>query len=266
VSWEDEFDRRKKFADWLTAPANKMFARNMANRFWGYAMGRGLVEPLDDMRATNPATNPELLDALADELVKAKFDLKHLLRTIFNSRAYQISDGVTDGNKADAANVHFARRTVRRLTAEQLADAVDSATGTREKYQGLPLGTRAIQLPDSEVQSYLMDTFGRPARQVLCECERAATPNIAQAMHLLNGTTLNRKIGEKTGRVEKLIADKTPLAKAVEELYLATWSRLPSPDEEKKAEGWVKSAPTVREGLQDLLWVLTNSREFLFNR
>ena len=117
--------------------------------------------------------------------------------------------------------------TVRRLTAEQLADAVDFATGTREKYQGLPLGTRAIQLPDSEVQSYLMDTFGRPARQVLCECERTATPNIAQAMHLLNGATLNRKIGEKTGRVEKLIADKVPLPKAVEELYLATWSRLP---------------------------------------
>ena len=174
-SWDDEFDRRKKLADWLTAPNNKMFARNIANRFWGYAMGRGLVEPLDDMRATNPATNPELLDALADDFVKAKFDLKHLLRTIFNSRAYQLSSDVTPGNKADAANIHFTRRTVRRLTAEQLADAVDFATGTREKYQGLPLGIRAIQLPDSEVQSYLMDTFGRPARQVLCECERTTS-------------------------------------------------------------------------------------------
>jgi hypothetical protein len=173
---------------------------------------------------------------------------------------------VTDGNKADAANTHFTRRTVRRLTAEQLADAVDFATGTREKYTGLPLGTRAIQLPDSEVQSYLMDTFGRPARQVLCECERTGVPNIAQAMHLLNGSTLNRKIADKAGRVESLIAGKVELPKAVEELYLATWSRLPSPDEEKKAEGWVKSAPTVQEGLQDLLWVLTNSREFLFNR
>ena len=265
-SWDDEFDRRKKLADWLTSNDNTMFARNMANRFWGYAMGRGLVEPLDDMRATNPATNPELLDALADDFAKAKFDLKHLLRTIFNSRAYQLSSDMIAGNRADAANVHFARRTVRRLTAEQLADAVDFATGTREKYQGLPLGIRAIQLPDSEVQSYLMDTFGRPARQVLCECERTASPNIAQAMHLLNGATLNRKIGDKTGRVEKLVADKTPLPKAVEEVYLATWSRPPTADEQKKAEGWVKSAPTLREGLQDLLWVLTNSREFLFNR
>ena len=172
----------------------------------------------------------------------------------------------TDGNKIDAANTHFTHRTVRRLSAEQLADAVDYATGTREKYTGLPLGTRAIQLPDSEVKSYLMDTFGRPPRQVLCECERTAAPNIAQAMHLLNGTTLNGKIGATTGRIEKLIADKVPLPKAIEELYLVTWSRLPSADESKKAEGWVKSAPSVKDGLQDLLWVLTNSREFLFNR
>ncbi|MBA4066464.1 MAG: hypothetical protein C0501_22685 [Isosphaera sp.] len=266
VSWDDEFDRRKKLADWLTAPTNRMFARNLANRFWGYTMGRGLVEPLDDMRATNPATNPELLDALADDFVKAKFDLKHLLRTIFTSRAYQLSADATDGNRADAANTHFTRRTVRRLTAEQLADAVDAATGTREKYLGLPLGTRAIQLPDSEVKSYLMDTFGRPARQVLCECERTTAPNIAQAMHLLNGDTLNRKVADKAGRVEKLVAAKAALPAAVEELYLATWSRPPTADEAKKAEGWVKSAPGVREGLQDLLWVLANSREFQFNR
>jgi len=265
-SWDDDFDRRKKLADWLTAPTNRLFARNIVNRFWGYTMGRGLVEPLDDMRATNPATNPELLDALADDFVHARFDLKHLLRTIFLSRAYQLSAAITEGNRADAANVHFARRTVRRLTAEQLADAVDFATGSREKYPGLPLGTRAIQLPDSEVQSYLMDTFGRPARQVLCECERTTTPNIAQAMHLLNGTTLNRKIADKTGRVEKLVTDQMPLPQAIEELYLATWSRRPTADEAAKAAGWVKSAPTVREGLQDLLWVLTNSREFLFNR
>ncbi len=266
VSWDDEFDRRKRLADWLVAPTNKMFARNMANRFWGYTMGRGLVEPLDDMRATNPASNPELLDALADELVKSKFDLKHLLKTIFNSRAYQLSHTSTAGNKLDTANVHFTRYTVKRLTAEQIADGVDFSTGTREKYVGLPLGTRAIQLPDSEVRSYLLDTFGRPPRQVLCECERTTKPNIAQAMHLLNGAFLNNKIADKAGRVEQLITDKAPLAKAVEELYLATWSRRPSPDEQKKAEGWVNSAPTMRDGLQDLLWVLINSREFQFNK
>ncbi len=266
VSWDDEFDRRKRLADWLTAPTNKMFARNMANRFWGYTMGRGLVEPLDDMRATNPASNPELLDALADELVKSKFDLKHLLKTIFNSRAYQLSHATAPGNKLDTANIHFTRYTAKRLTAEQVADGVDFATGTREKYVGLPLGTLAIQLPDSEVKSYLLDTFGRPPRQVLCECERTTKPNIAQALHLLNGDFLNKKIADKTGRVEKLMTDKTPLPKAVEELYLVAWGRRPSPDEGKKAEGWVNSAPTVRDGLQDLLWVLINSREFQFNK
>ncbi|MDB5312490.1 MAG: hypothetical protein JWO38_6692 [Gemmataceae bacterium] len=266
AAWEDEFDRRKKLADWLTAPSNRMFSRNVVNRFWGYLMGRGLVEPLDDMRATNPASNPELLDALAADFVKAKFDLKHLLRTIFTSRAYQLDAAQTPGNAADGANIHFTRYTVKRLTAEQTADAIDLATGTREKYTGLPAGTRAIQLPDSEVKSYLMDTFGRPARQVLCECERTTRPNIAQAMHLLNGDFLNKKIADKTGRVEKLVTDKTPVPKAIEELYLATWSRRPSKDELAKAEGWVKSAPTIREGLQDLLWVLINSREFLFNR
>ena len=180
-SWDDPFDRRKQLAAWLTAPDNRMFAQNLVNRFWGYAMGRGLVEPLDDMRATNPASNPELLEALAADFVKAKFDMKHLLRTIFRSRAYQLDAGATDGNRADAANVHFTRYTTRRLTAEQLADAIDFATGTREKYPGLPLGTKAIQLPDSEVKSYLMDTFGRPARQVLCECERTTRPRLARS-------------------------------------------------------------------------------------
>ncbi|MFO0849542.1 MAG: DUF1553 domain-containing protein [Gemmataceae bacterium] len=262
---EDEFDRRKKLADWMTAPANPLFARNIVNRFWGYLMGRGLVEPLDDLRATNPASNPELLDALAADFVTAKYDLKHLLRTILTSRAYQLSPAVTDGNKADASNTHFARFTVKRLTAEQLADAVDFATGTREKYTGVPLGTRAIQLPDTQYRSYLMDTFGRPARQVVCECERTATPNIAQALHLLNGDFLNRKIADKAGRVEKLAAAKTPLTAAVAELYLATVSRPPTPAEAEKATAWVKSAKTERDGLQDLLWALVNSKEFLFN-
>ncbi|HEY3788695.1 MAG TPA: DUF1549 and DUF1553 domain-containing protein, partial [Urbifossiella sp.] len=242
LSYEDEFDRRKKLAEWLGSPDNKMFSRNIANRFWGYLMGRGLVEPLDDMRATNPASNPELLDALAADLVKSKFDVKHLLRTIFRSRAYQLDSAPIAENAADGANIHFTRYTVKRLTAEQLADAIDFATGTREKYAGLPLGTRAIQLPDSEVNSYLMDTFGRPARQVLCECERTTKPNIAQAMHLLNGDFLNKKIADKAGRIEKLLSTKAPVEKAVEELWLATWSRRPTADERAKAEGWVKSA------------------------
>lgn len=262
---DDVLDRRVKLADWLTSKNNALFARNIVNRFWGYLMGRGLVEPLDDMRATNPACNPELLAALADDFVQHRFDLKHLIRTIMQARAYQLSSLVVPGNKADVANVHFSRYTVKRLTAEQMADAIDFATGTREKYLGLPLGMRAIQLPDPRVRSYLLDVFGRPSRQIVCECERSTKPNIAQALHTLNGDFLNRKIADPQGRVQKLVQAKTGLPTAIGELYAVTLSRQPRPEEVAKAQDYIAAAPTEREGLQDLLWVLLNSREFLFN-
>jgi hypothetical protein len=182
-----------------------------------------------------------------------------------NSRAYQLNSAVTPGNAADTGNVQFARWMVKRLTAEQLADALDFATGTREKYTGLPPGTRAIQLPDPAVKSFLLDVFGRPARQISCECERTGQPNIAQALHLLNGVFLNQKINATTGRVETLLKAKTPLPAVVEELYLATVSRPPSPAEVQQCLSWIAAAPTPAEGAQDLLWTLLNSREFLFN-
>src|SRR5438128_6253214 len=167
-------------------------------------MGRGLVETLHDMHATNPASNPELLDALAKDFAEHHFNLKHLLRTMMNSRGYQLSFMPTAGNEADLTNVFFTHYTVKRLTAEQLADALDAVTQTREKYQGLPLGAKASQLPDTTVRSFFLDVFGRPPRQVTCECERGTQPNIAQALHLLNGDVLNRKISAKDGRLEKL--------------------------------------------------------------
>ncbi|MCI0739860.1 MAG: DUF1549 and DUF1553 domain-containing protein, partial [Gemmataceae bacterium] len=262
---DDPLDRRVKLAEWLTAAQNPYFARNMVNRFWGYYMGRGLVEPLDDMRATNPASNPALLDALSEDFIAHKFDLRHLLKTIMNSRTYQLNSQSTPGNKADADNVHYTRFRVRRMTAEQLADAIDFATGTREKYPGLPLGTRAIQLPDSDVKSFLLDIFGRPPRQITCECERTVHPNIAQAMHLLNGDFLNKKIANPTGRIETLFKAKKELPAIVEELYLVTLSRPPRPEETQRAMGWLQRAPTPKDGAQDLLWALLNSREFLFN-
>ncbi len=262
---DDPIDRRVKLAEWITAPDNPYFARNLVNRFWGYLMGRGLVEPLDDLRATNPASNPELLDALADDFVRHKYDLWHLLRTIMNSRGYQLASMSTPENQADVQNVHFTRYTIRRLTAEQLADAIDGATGTIEKYPGLPLGTRAIQLPDSGVKSFLLDTFGRPARQITCECERTTQPNIAQALHLLNGEFLNKKLADAKGRLETLLKAKKEMPEIIEELYLVTMSRVPRPEEIERARHWVGMAPTPREGLQDLLWALLNSREFMFN-
>jgi hypothetical protein len=265
IDMNDPIDRRVKLAEWMTAADNPFFAKNIVNRFWGYTMGRGLVEPLDDVRATNPASNPDLLDALAADFIKHKYDLKHLLRTIMNSRAYQLSSVKIPANEADAANVHYTRFTVRRLTAEQMADALDFATGTREKYPGMPLGTRAIQLPDSGVKSYLLDVFGRPPRQITCECERTTQPNIAQALHLLNGDALNKKIANATGRIETLLKAKKTNEQIVEELYLVTLSRLPNQDEIDRAGRWIREGGTPREGLHDVLWVLLNSREFMFN-
>jgi hypothetical protein len=259
---DDPFDRRRKLADWLTAPENPFFARNLANRFWAYTMGRGLVEPIDDMRSTNPPSNPELLDALAAELVRNKYDLRAFLKVIFLSKAYQLGSHATDGNRADASNVYHTRYTVKRLTAEQIADAIDFATGTREKYQGLPLGTRAIQLPDTQVRSFLLDTFGRPQRRITCECERTTQPNIAQALHLLNSDFLNRKIALPSGRIEKLLRAKKPTSDVIQELATVTLCRPLRPDELKRVTLHLKQAPTIREGLQDLLWSLLNSREF----
>src|SRR5207253_7077314 len=167
--------------------------------------------------------------------IKDKYDLKRIMRTIMTSRAYQLSSRSIPGNRADGANTHYARYMVKRLTAEQLADALDFVTRTREKYQGLPPGTRAIQLPDTRVRSFLLDVFGRPPRQITCECERTTQPNIAQALHLLNSDFLTRKIAAPSGRVEALLRAKAPLPAAVEELYLVTLSRPPRAEELAKA-------------------------------
>ncbi len=261
---EDPDDRRLKLADWLTAKENPWFARNLANRYWAYFMGRGLVEPIDDLRATNPASNEALLTALAAELAGNGFDIKKLIKTIVTARAYSLGSNPAPGNAADAENRYHARYRVKRLTAEQLADALDVATGTREKYQGLPAGTKAIQLPDAAVPSYLLNVFGRPGRRQVCECERVTAPNLAQALHLANSDFLSAKIARPDGRLSRLFQAKTPLPEVVEELYLASLSRPPHDDEKEKALELIGEAPNPRAGAEDLLWALLNSPEFLF--
>jgi hypothetical protein len=260
----DATDRRRPLAEWLTAPDNPFFARNIVNRYWAHCMGRGLVEPVDDLRATNPPSIPELLDALADDFVRGSYDVKHLLRKILSSHAYQASARPIPANTADTTNTFFTRATRRRLTAEQLADALDAATGTRTEYPGMHAGTRAIQLPDPRVRSDLLDLFGRPARQALCDCERSAQPSVAQALLLLNGEWLEQKIRAGDGRVAKLVARKASADEIIEELYLATLSRLPTPEEAERARRSVAEVESPFEGAADLQWVLLNTREFLF--
>ncbi|HEV7222356.1 MAG TPA: DUF1549 domain-containing protein, partial [Pirellulales bacterium] len=185
-------DRRQALADWMTNPANPFFARNVVNRYMAYLMGRGLVEPIDDMRATNPPSNAELLDALAVDFAKNCFNLKQLLRTIMNSRLYQLDSQPTAANAADSR--FYTHYRVKRLPAEPLLDAIDQTTGTKTKFKNVPLGTRAIELPDGDYPDYFLKTFGKPRRVSVCECERTPDANLAQALHTLNGDLLANKI------------------------------------------------------------------------
>ncbi len=256
-------DLRRPLADWLTSPENKLFARNIVNRIWGYYMGTGLVEPIDDMRATNPPSNPELMDAVAADFSHNGFDLKRLMRNIMTSRVYQLSSKARPENAGDTRlYLHY---NVQRLPAEVLLDAIDTACGTQEKFTGVPLGTRAIELPGPHYRSYFLDTLGRPKRVVACECERTAEPNLAQVLHIANGELVNRKLVDKKGRLSRLAKAEVTNKAAIRELYLTTFSRQPTAKEIEVATKIISSASDRRRGLEDFLWALLNSREFLFN-
>ncbi len=258
----DPVDVRRSLATWITAPENPFFARNIVNRFWSYLMGRGLVEPVDDVRVTNPPTNPALLDALAADFVKSGYDIKKLLKTITSSAIYQRSSIPTQANKQD--ELFYSKYAVKRMGAEELLDAISHATGTVEKFPNLPSGFRAVQLPDPGVQSYFLDTFGRPERQITCECERTVEPNMTQALHLMNSDFVQNKIVSGTGRVAKALAAKRSDEETIREFYLSTFCRPPSAVETQQAQKVITSAPTRKEGLEDLMWALLNSREFIF--
>ena len=257
-------DRRIALAQWMTAPTNGAFARATVNRYVSYLLGRGLVDPVDDMRPTNPPTNPAMLQALSDEFVKSGFNPKQLIRTIMVSRLYQLDSQPTAQNVADRR--FYSHFEVKRLTAEPLLDAIDHAAGTQTKFKDLPLGTRAIEIPDAEYPDYFLNTFAKPRRTSVCECERSPDANLAQALHTLNGDILTTKIATKTGRVEKLLADKKPHAEIMTDLYFATLCRAPSAQELVASETLLKDYPNPRECYEDLLWALVNSKAFLFVR
>ena len=256
-------DRRLHLAEWLTGNGSRMFARNLANRYWGYLFGKGIVNPVDDLRGTNPPTNPELLEYLTDELIKGGYDLKGLLRSICTSQTYQRSSQVTNGNRQD--ELFFTRYYPKRLPAESLLDAIDFACGTREKYPELPLGTHAVQISDPGVAVEFLDIFGRPARVVSCECERVAEPNLSQTLRLMNGEMINRKVSQKEGRVTALAASKKTDSEILDELYLVTLGRPPSPVERSAVATLLKPPAERKTVFEDVLITLLNSKEFLFN-
>lgn len=258
----DPLDRRLALAKWLTAGDNKMFSRNIVNRYMGYLLGRGLVEPIDDMRATNPPSNPALLDALADDFVKNGYNLKHLMRTIMTSRLYQLDSQPTPSNASDRR--FYSHFRVKRLTAEPLLDAIDTVAGTQTKFKDLPLGTRAIELPDAIYPDYFLTTFAKPQRASVCECERTPDENLAQALHTLNGDIITNKIADGKGRIAKLLEQKKPHEEIVADIYLATLSRRPSAAELESTRTFLASSPSPKEFYEDLLWALINSKQFLF--
>jgi Protein of unknown function (DUF1549)/Protein of unknown function (DUF1553) len=261
---DDPVDRRRALARWLTIESPRWLARNVVNRYWGYLLGKGLVNPIDDLRETNPPSNPELLDSLADAFIASGYDLKALLRQILTSRVYQLSAMPTSENHMDTS--FFTHYTIKRLTAEQLLDAIDAASGTVEKFPQLPSGTRAISLPDTNYASFFLDTFGRPLRAIACECERSVDPNLSQALHLMNGDLLNRKLLQNGARLSRLLEDpKLTNAALTRRLYLLAFNRPPSEAEASRALSIFAEAPGRAVAAQDLFWALLNSKEFLFN-
>jgi hypothetical protein len=257
-------DRRGELADWLTSPSNPWFARNLANRVWAHLLGVGIVEPVDDVRATNPPSNPELLDALAKHLVASKFDVRALIRTITASRAYQLSSKPNATNSADGRN--FSRALFKRLPAEVLLDMVTQTTGVPERFRGAPLGTRAIQLWDNKVPHYFLKTFGRPERASACACERNPEPAVGQVLHLMNAPEIQAKLAHAGGRAAKLAKRCREDGKLVEELYLTFYSRMPDARERKVALAHLaENKGKRRQAVEDLAWTLLNSLEFVFN-
>lgn len=259
-------DPRPELADWMTSADNPYFARNLANRVWAHLLGRGLIEPVDDIRATNPPSNPELLDALAAELARQDFDLRGLIRTICDSRAYQHSSRPNPTNERDEQN--YSRALLKRLDAEVLLDAVCQVTGVPEKFSGAASGTRAIELWDSQLEHDFLRLFGRPVRQSACECERVVEPSVAQVLHLLNSQRVQQKLTHEGGRIARLCGQQPDNEQLVRELYLTIFSRYPSDAERQTAVSYLQRAAddaARRAAVEDLAWTMLNTLEFVFN-
>jgi hypothetical protein len=262
-------DPRQKFADWLTSPKNPFFAKAVANRYWAHFFGRGIVDPLDDMRVTNPPSNPELLDALAQNLIDNKYSLKALIRTICKSRTYQLSSTPNEFNATDKQS--YARYYPKRLQAEVVFDAVARVTDSPSTFPGLPSDrhapTRAIQLPDESFASYFLDVFGRPQRISACECERVNEASLAMSLHLLNSNEVQDKLARNGGRADQLAKDSRPDAEKVTELFLWAVGKKPTEEQLKLAlEHIAKNEKTKKVAYENITWALLNSKGFLFNQ
>jgi hypothetical protein len=255
-------DRRTALAAWLTGPENPFFAKSLVNRVWFHLLGRGIVEPVDDFRDSNPASNDELLDGLTAAFVQSGFDLKVLIRSILSSRTYQLSARTNELNADDA--LYFSHAYTKLLPAEVLLDAISTVTGTVTPFDGLPKGSRAIQIPDGKMENPFLKTFGRPARELACECERESDSNLSQALQLIGGATVNGKLRDDNGRMAQLAKSTKSPEEITRALYLVALAREPNATEIEAAAKHLSAAADRRQAVEDLGWVLINSKEFLF--
>jgi hypothetical protein len=257
-------DPRHALVDWMARPDNRFFAPALVNRYWKHFFGRGIVDPEDDMRVTNPPSNPQLLDALAKHFIQTGFDTKQLIRTICTSTTYQLSAEPNDYNAGDKQS--FSRYYPKRMNAEVLLDAVDSLTAATTKFNGLPEGLRAVQLPDTSVNSYFLQVFGRPDGASACECERSSEANLAQSLHLLNSSDVQNKLTNGSGRAAQLAADKNLThPQKIEQIYMQAFSRRPDAVELGAATAYIEKVKNDKQAYEDILWAIINTKEFLFN-
>ena len=255
-------DRRVLLAQWLTSPENPFFARNLVNIIWAHFMGRGIVEPVDDARASNPASNPELLAALAKQFTEQNFDLKKLVKEICRSRTYQLATETNETNSGDTRD--FSHAPIRRLRAEVLQDCISEVTETKDKFRGLPLGSHAVEIADGATSSYFLTTFGRASRETCAESEVKTDPTLSQALNLLNGEVVQQKI-QDGGLIKRLLNEGKKPAQVLEELYLRCLGRKPTPEESAKLAAFFKDEKNIELPLKDVFWALLNSKEFMFN-
>lgn len=258
-------DPRAVLAKWITDPSNEYFTGAMVNRVWRHYMGVGIVEPVDDLRATNPPTNPALWAALKKEFIAKKFDLRALMRVILTSRAYQLSSATRPGNETDAR--FYSHYYARRLPAEVLLDAICDATGVPERFEGYPVGIRAVQVPDPGSNSYFLRSFGRSDRVTACACERTGDVSLPNVLHLICGDTITSKVNSGSCWLAKRLKEEKDDAKLLDDVFLRVLARKPTAHERAKVMELLKDKDTTRDELfRDLLWALLNSKEFLFNR
>jgi hypothetical protein len=258
----EDNDRREMFVQWLVRADNPFFAKVEVNRIWNHVLGRGIVDPVDDFRDSNPPASSELLQALADDFVAHKYDRKHVLRTILNSRVYQLSARRNPFNLSDSK--YFSHATTRLLSAEQLLDAVCQVTGVPEKFAGLPTGTRASQLPSPDVDVEFLKVFGQPARETACQCERSTDSNLSQALQMINGPLVHSKVRDSGNRLRKLVEAGKSNEEILTDLYLAAFCRTPSEPERAVSMRHIDSNPDRMRGLEDVCWAILNANEFLF--